>query len=136
MNKGVLDTDTLSAIMRQDATARSHAQAYLASRSRLTISIITRYEILRGLAAKKATSQSARFHVMCQSVEVLKITDAVIVRAAAIYGELYQTGQLIGDADILIAATCLENGCEIVTNNTAHFARIPGLTVRNWLVLE
>ena len=69
------------------------------------------------------------FDAMCQSTEVLSLTDAVIVRAADIYGELHQTGQLVGDADILIAATCLENGCEIVTNNAAHFSRIPGLVV-------
>lgn len=133
MNKAVLDTDVLSAIMRQDATALSHAQAYLSSFSQLTISTITRYEILRGLSAKNATSQAAAFDAMCQSMEVLSLTDAVIVRAANIYGKLHQTGQLVGDADILIAATCLENGCEIVTNNAAHFSRIPGLVVQNWL---
>ncbi len=31
MNKAVLDTDTLSAIMRQDSAAISNAQAYLPS---------------------------------------------------------------------------------------------------------
>ncbi len=134
MNKAVLDTDTLSAIMRQQSTALSQAQVYLSSYSRLTVSIVTRFEILRGLHAKNATSQAAAFNAMCQSMEVLPLTDAVIVRAAEIYGKLYQIGQLIGDADILIAATCLENGCEIVTNNTSHFSRISGLVVQNWLV--
>ena len=134
MNKAVLDTDTLSAIMRQESTALSQAQVYLSSYSRLTVSIVTRFEILRGLNAKNATSQAAAFNAMCQSMEVLPLTDAVIVRAADIYGKLHQTGQLIGDADILIAATCLENGCEIVTNNTSHFSRISELVVQNWLV--
>ena len=133
MNKAVLDTGTLSAIMRHESTALSHAQTYISSYSQLTISIVTRYEILRGLSAKNATSQAAAFDVMCQSMKVLPLTDAVIVRAAEIYGKLHQTGQLIGDADILIASTCLANGCEIVTNNTSHFLRIPGLVVQNWL---
>ena len=134
MNKAVLDTDTLSAIMRQESKALSQAQVYLSSYSRLTVSIVTRFEILRGLNAKNATSQTTAFNAMCQSMEVLPLTDAVIVRAADIYGKLYQTGQLTGDADILIAATCLENCCEIVTNNTSHFSRIFGLVVQNWLV--
>ena len=134
MNKAVLDTDTLSAIMRQDSTVISQAQNYLSIQPHLTISIITRFEILRGLYAKNATSQIAAFHTMCQSMEVLPLTDAIIVRAADIYGRLHQTGQLIGDADILVAATCFENGCEIVTNNTSHFSRIQGLVVQNWLV--
>lgn len=134
MNKAVLDTDTLSAIMRQESTALSQAQVYLSSYSRLTVSIVTRFEILRGLNAKNATSQATAFNAMCQSMEVLPLTDAVIVRAADIYGNLHRTGQLVGDADVLIAATCLENGCEIVTNNTSHFSRISGLVVQNWLV--
>ena len=67
MNKAVLDADVLSAIMRQDATALSQAQAYLSSFSQLTISIITRYEILRGLSAKNATSQAAAFDAMVEA---------------------------------------------------------------------
>ena len=134
MNKAVLDTDTLSAIMRQESRALSHAQTYLSSYSQLTVSIVTRFEILRGLNAKNATSQATAFNAMCQTMEVLPLTDAVIVRAAGIYGKLHRTGQLIGNADILIAATCLENGCETVTNNTSHFSRIPALEVQNWLV--
>jgi len=133
MNKAVLDTDTLSAIMRQETAALSHARAYLSFYSQLTISIIMRFEILRGLNAKNATTQVAAFNSMCQAIQVLPLTDAVIVRAGKIYGKLHQTGQLIGDADILIAATCLQDGSEIVTNNTSHFARIPGLVVQNWL---
>jgi tRNA(fMet)-specific endonuclease VapC len=113
--------------------ALSQAQAYLKSYSQLTVSIVTRYEVLRGLSAKKAIAQMTAFDAMCQSMEVLPLTDAIAVRAADIYGALHRAGQLIGDADILIAATCLENDCEIVTNNTSHFNRIPGLTVQNWL---
>ena len=98
MNKAVLDTDTLSAIMRRDSEALSNARAYLSSHLQLSISIVTRYEILRGLNAKNAASQAASFHALCQSMEVLPLTDDVIVRAADIYGTLHRTGQLVGDA--------------------------------------
>jgi tRNA(fMet)-specific endonuclease VapC len=52
---------------------------------------------------------------------------------AAIYGQLHQRGQLIGDADLLIAATALENDMALATNNVNHFQRIPVLTLINWL---
>ena len=131
MNTVVLDTDTLSAIMRQDSTALSTAKKYLAVHPRLTI--ITRFEILRGLTAENATSQVSAFDATCSAMTVLPLTDAIIVRGAEIYGKLHQTGKLIGDADILIAATCLENGHDLATNNTAHFSRIDGLVLQNWL---
>ena len=38
-------------------------------------------------------------------------------------------GSLIGDFDILIAATALSEGIPLVTDNTDHFGRIEGLEV-------
>ena len=64
---------------------------------------------------------------------VLPVDDKVIVQAADIYADLYQRGELIADADILIAASALANGCGIVTNNEAHFRRVACLQVQNWL---
>ena len=58
--------------------------------------------------------------------------DTVIVQAADIYADLYKRGELIADADILIAASALANGCGIVTNNETHFRRIVGLQIENW----
>lgn len=52
----LLDTDILSAVMRQHPLALARARAYLAVHQRLTFSIITRYEILRGLHAKNAAA--------------------------------------------------------------------------------
>jgi tRNA(fMet)-specific endonuclease VapC len=133
MNKAILDTDVLSAVMRQDENALAEASKYLAVYSYLSISTISRFEILRGLYAKQADSQIAAFDVLCQSLEIMPLTDSVVVRASQIYGDLYRSGRLIGDADILIAATCLEAGYDCVTNNTSHFTRVDGLEVRNWL---
>jgi len=45
----LLDTDTLSAILRRNPVVIARAQEYLRSHHRFTFSIITRYEILRGL---------------------------------------------------------------------------------------
>jgi len=40
----------------------------------------------------------------------LPLTDAIVIRAATIYADLHQRGTLIGDADILIAATGSNTG--------------------------
>ncbi len=121
----LLDTDILSAVMRKDPTAMGHARSYLASYNRLTFSLITRYEVLRGLLAKQAAAQLLAFNRFCQVSDILLLTDSIVVRAAEIYADLQQRGQLIGDADILIAATALEHGMTVATNNEAHFERIP-----------
>ena len=111
---------------------RRRAGEYLSTHGRFTFSIITRYEILRGLKAKGAIRQSAAFERRCRLSEVLPLTDPMVVRAAEIYVDLKQKGRLISDADILIAATALAHGLILVTNNTAHFQRVPGLRLQSW----
>lgn len=131
----LLDTDILSAIMRQDPVVIPKAQAYLIAQEQFTFSIITRYEILRGLKAKGATKQLAAFDRFCNLNTVLPLTDEAIIKASDVYAFLRQRGELIGDADILIASTALTSGLCVVTNNLKHFQRIPELQIQNWLQL-
>jgi tRNA(fMet)-specific endonuclease VapC len=56
----LLDTDVLSALMRGTPVVVANAGAYLAEHGRFCFSVITRYEILRGLKAKGASAQIAR----------------------------------------------------------------------------
>ncbi len=129
----LVDTDVLSAIMRRRQMATAKAAVYLSVHSQFSFSIITRYEILRGLKAKNATKQIAAFERLCASSNVIALTDAIVVKAAEIYAELHKQGRLIGDADILIAASALANGCGVATNNEKHFKRVTGLHIENWL---
>ena len=129
----VVDTDTLSMNMRRHPVALLHAQKYIEEHQQFLFSVITRYEVLRGLKAKKAQVQLAAFERFCAVNQILPLTDNVVTCAAEIYAELYQRGALIGDADILIAASALANGMSLVTNNEKHFERIDGLHVENWL---
>ena len=46
--------------------------------------------------------------------------------------ELERAGQTIGAMDLLIAAHALALTATLVTNNLAHFQRIPGLSVTRW----
>jgi tRNA(fMet)-specific endonuclease VapC len=128
----LLDTDILSLVLRKDPAVYRRSKRYLLQHSELTISAITRYEILRGLKAKRASSQLTDFDVFCECNEILPLTDSILVRSANIYADLSFRGQLIPDADIFIAATAIENGLLLVTRNISHFNRIPGLDVEAW----
>jgi tRNA(fMet)-specific endonuclease VapC len=135
MEPALLDTDTLSEIMKGvDRRVHDNARRYLTDFRHFTFSIMTRYEILRGLKARRANRQIARFAQRCQRSEVLPLTDDIIVQAAELYALLYQAGQLISDADILIAATALKHNLVMVTENVHHFRRIPGLAIESWRV--
>jgi len=132
VNELLLDTDTISFFLRSQSKVISNASDYLKFHKGFTYSIITRFEILRGLMAKNAQRQITGFGLICLQSREINLSAEIINRASEIYADLYKRGQLIGDADILIAATALENNLTIVTNNENHFNRISGLQITNW----
>jgi len=58
------------------------------------------------------------------------------LRAARLFGRivahLQEQGTPIGAMDALIASVCLGGGQRVVTRNTRHFARVPGLAVESY----
>lgn len=51
---------------------------------------------------------------------------------ADIRATLEASGEGIADNDLWIAAHARAFGMTVVTNNTSHFARVPGLAVEDW----
>lgn len=131
-SKVLLDSDTLSFYMKKIPKVVHLAQDYLRQYQFFTFSIITRFEILRGLKSNGATAGVNAFNALCGQNEIIELNDKIIDCAADIYADLNKRGLLILDADILIAATALENNLPLITNNENHFNRINGLQVLNW----
>ncbi len=130
----LLDTDILSELFRKNPKILARASDYIGIHRCLNISQITKYEILKGLKAKKAEKQIELFNRFCAINNVLPITDDVIVKAADIYASLKEKGCIISDADILVAAIAVVHNLVLVTNNTNHFSRIEGLLLNNWKI--
>jgi tRNA(fMet)-specific endonuclease VapC len=54
------------------------------------------------------------------------------VRATDIYAGLYKNGEMVSDADILIAAAAVVHDFTLITGNVGRFQRIAGLQILNW----
>jgi tRNA(fMet)-specific endonuclease VapC len=131
--KRLVDTNVLSEVLkRKNAQIMRKAASYLNQHGRWTFSLMTYYEIVRGLKARSATTKLARFEALCQRQEILPVTRDLLVLAADLYASLKRAGRLIEDVDLLIAATALHHGLPLATGNTAHFSRIPGLALDDW----
>ena len=63
--EALLDTDTLSAMMKTDPRVVPAASEYVEQHGGFTFSVITRYEILRGLFWKNAHTQAEAFDRFC-----------------------------------------------------------------------
>ena len=62
-------------------------------------------------------------------VQLVALDEAICRRFGALTAELQRRGEEIGDIDTLIAATALERGMTLLSNNRGHFERIPHLAL-------
>jgi tRNA(fMet)-specific endonuclease VapC len=134
MKQRTLDSDTLSLVLKRREPTASRADRYIREHGGLVISIITYYEVSRGLKRINAAQLLTRFHRYMDTNLILPLDLKACERAAEIYVTLRGEGKLIPDADILIAAIALAHDCVLVTNNTQHYQHIPDLEIENWAV--
>jgi tRNA(fMet)-specific endonuclease VapC len=66
-------------------------------------------------------------------VSILGFHEREAVICGDLLSELARKGTPIGMEDAMIGSIALANHCTVVTANTRHFERIPGLKVENWL---
>jgi tRNA(fMet)-specific endonuclease VapC len=128
LNKALLDTDTLSEIGRaRNAAVAAHATTYRRSFGHYTLSVVSAMEIVRGLHKRQAAARLHVFLTTLPQMEVLSFEQPTAELAGRIAGDLERTGQPIGTADSMIAATAIEHGLELATGNTVHYQRIQQL---------
>jgi predicted nucleic acid-binding protein len=129
----LLDTCFLIDLQRefrsgQDGPVKAYLQANAAER--FAISVVSVTEFLEGFADPAAGEALLRPYCW------LPVIPEVAREAARIRRQLRMEGRLIGDFDILIAATALVGGMELGTNNQQHFGRIEGLQIVDYTALS
>ncbi|MGB2842985.1 MAG: type II toxin-antitoxin system VapC family toxin [Halobacteriota archaeon] len=134
MRKSLLDTSILIAFLRGEEDVVAKVEEYLEEFDSLSLSIITYYEILRGLKYMGNEKKLRDFEELMDKSEIITLDREIIDRASGIYADLKRRGELIEDADILIAAPCPVKGMILVTDNEEHFRRIENLEVENWVM--
>jgi tRNA(fMet)-specific endonuclease VapC len=94
----------------------------------MAVSLITYGEIYEGIYYSRTPAQHEQiFQAFLHAVTVLPLTERAMEKFARIRGDLRSRGQIIGDLDILIAATALDLNLTLITQNVRHFNRIEAL---------
>jgi tRNA(fMet)-specific endonuclease VapC len=133
MKRCTLDTNIITAFLKNDLRVVERVSNYLELFDKLTINIISYYEILRGLKDLGNQEKLKSFEDFIQENELVLIRKDTAEKAAEIYAYLKKDGNLIEDADILMAAIAIVDDLILITNNTRHFDRVKGLIIDNWL---
>ncbi len=94
------------------------------------ISAITVFELAHGIArAKTEMQREGRTHFLQdirRALIVNPLTDEITERAGLIAGEQAQQGTILPLADLLIGATALHHGCDVITENIRDFRECRG----------
>ena len=133
MKRCTLDTNIITAFLKNDLRVVERVSNYLEHFDKLTINIISYYEILRGLKDLGNQEKLKSFEDFIQENELVLIRKDTVEKAAEIYAHLKKDGNLIEDADILMAAIAIVEDLILITNNTSHFNRVKGLRLDNWI---
>lgn len=96
----------------------------------LALSVISLAELYEGVHYSRDPVRSrAVLSRFLGGVTVVPIDDGVCDLFGRERGKLRQQGRLIGDFDLLIAATCLRHDLTVCTSNRRHFEIVEGLRI-------
>jgi tRNA(fMet)-specific endonuclease VapC len=133
----LLDTDVLSNFTKRVPSEALSSKITSVPHEPLFTSTITIGEMVFGAHKNRERRQALLDRI---ETEILPLVGAIVpfdAPAARSYGEmrafLERQGMRLADPDLRIAATALSRNFVMVTGNTRHFNRVPGLTVENWL---
>lgn len=102
-------------------------------RRRCAISEITVLELLYGAAcSNRVVDATEEVNALVDALEVIPIGEARLLFAQA-KALLRAKGEMIDDFDLLIGTTAVAHDCVMVTENLRHLARIPGISIENWV---
>jgi tRNA(fMet)-specific endonuclease VapC len=129
----LLDTNIIAALIKPDLSVREKFKQEFEAGHNLSLSHYNHYEVIRGLELPEYQRKYNEYRNLLNQMTLY----AHDLRTFEITAKLYQTlkaqGNLIEDPDLIIAATALQHGAILVTDNTKHFARVPHLQLENWI---
>ena len=97
------------------------------------MSAITVAELRFGADRKGSKKLHGLIDAFAAAIEVAPFDEGAAAEFGRIGSLLAERGTPIGDFDVLIAAHAVALRCTLVTCNTRHFVKVPGLSLENWL---
>lgn len=127
----LLDTDTVSHALR--GTLLDDRLGAL-DPSEWCISAVTRAELRYGLARRPEATRLARLvEAFLATARCAPWDSAAADRHGPLRASLAAAGASIGAYEEMIAAHALALDAVLVTGNRAHFGRVPGLRIEDWV---
>ena len=127
----ILDTDVCIEILRGNERVLERRQRAL---DEVATTWITACELAYGAAKSRAAKKNQTLATeFLATLPVVGLDLPAAERFGRLKAELERGGNILADADLMIAAITLAQGASLVTGNLRHYARIAGLRVEDWI---
>lgn len=128
-----LDTDILIEYFRGNENIKNRIAA-ISENDNIGVTWLTVYEFFKGIFLSGKLEEENFLRKVFNTCLILESSYESAKIGGEIYASLKRKGQLISDADILIASIVKAHKATLISNNISHFSRIEGLKVGNWLL--
>ncbi len=130
----LLDTDTVSALMRGDEVTKSRLLTHRRTEVALPQPVVAEieYGLARLPASRRRTRLIERWRLVSGELLRVEWTDEVSGAFGRVKAALEREGRPIEDFDIAIAAHAIVHNATLITSNLSYFERITGLAVEDW----
>ena len=130
----LLDTCICVAYLRKgEAAKRVEGKILQHAFTEIKIPSIVVAELLHGVYKSRKRDENLRdVEQFISYFDVISFDTADAYTYGQIRSSLERKGLIIGDNDMLIAASALLRNATLVTNNTREFSRIDGLLLDDW----
>jgi tRNA(fMet)-specific endonuclease VapC len=130
----LIDSSVLIAAERGQLDLESILQDY--AETDFALAAITASELLHGVHRAKGTRRRARREAFVEAILArlpILAFDFVCARTHAfLWASLATRGVSIGAHDLIIGATAIARGLDVVTRDERSFPRVPGLSLIRW----
>ena len=129
----IIDTSVLITLERQGRPLDLLMTAARTPDEPLALAAITVSELLAGVYRADSNERRRQREDFAEAIfatmAVLPFDTRVARTHARVWAELVDSGRTVGANDLLIAATALTHGYDVLTENPRDFERVPGLVV-------
>ena len=127
----ILDTDICIEVLRGNERVLERRQRAL---DEVATTWITACELAYGAAKSRAVKKNQTLATeFLATLPVVGLDLPAAERFGRLKADLERGGNILADADLMIAAITQAQGASLVTGNLRHYARIAGLRVEDWI---
>lgn len=135
MIRFLLDTNIVSYFVKGVSEGLVRRMQIGLEQQDIAMSAVTRAELRYGMALMDAgDKRRRRIELLLKELPTLPWSIKAADEFGRIKAHLKRGGTPVGDLDVQIAVHALTENLILVTHNTRHFDKVPGLKLEDWMV--